>query len=141
VRKIGQREVENAKQFGHQNLAADLLQVADFFGHCLAGVPKEELEVNKQLRILYEGLQMTEGELQKAFKKHNIQKFNPLGEPFDPNRMNALFQMPHDPSKPGNTVGNVVKPGYMIGNRVLRPADVGVLRHKDESEQKQEANA
>ena len=60
-------------------------------------------------------------------EKHGVKKFEPLGEKFDPNLHQAMYEMP-DPSRPAGTVAQVVQPGYMIGERVLRPALVGVAK-------------
>ncbi|OWM85861.1 hypothetical protein CDL15_Pgr012111 [Punica granatum] len=79
------------------------------------------------LKTLLEGVEMTEKQLLEAFKKFGIEKYDPTNEPFDPNRHNAVFQMP-DSSKPPGTVAAVLKAGYMLYDRVLRPAEVGVTQ-------------
>ena len=76
---------------------------------------------------LLEFAQLTERELLKVLEKHGVKKFEPLGEKFDPNLHQAVFEMP-DPSKPAGTVAQVIQPGYMIGERVLRPAMVAVAK-------------
>ena len=77
------------------------------------------------LKTLLEGVDMTDKQLGEVFKKFGVEKFDPLNEKFDPSRHCAIFQIP-DPSKPSGTVASVVKVGYMLHDRVLRPAEVGV---------------
>ena len=79
------------------------------------------------LKALLDGVELTERELQKVLEKHGVKKFDPLGEKFDPNLHQAMFEIP-DPSRPSGTVAQVMQPGYMIGERVLRPALVGVAK-------------
>jgi molecular chaperone GrpE len=84
-------------------------------------------KADERLKALLEGVELTERELLKVLEKHGVKKFDPLGEKFDPNLHQAMFELP-DPAKPAGTVAQVVQPGYMIGERVLRPAMVGVAK-------------
>jgi len=70
---------------------------------------------------------LTERELDKVLEKHGVKKFDPLGQKFDPNLHQAMYEIP-DPSRPAGSVAQVVQPGYMIGDRVLRPALVAVAK-------------
>ena len=79
------------------------------------------------IKALLDGVELTERELLKVLEKHGVKKFEPLGEKFDPNLHQAMFEMP-DPSRPAGTVAQVVQPGYMIGERVLRPALVAIAK-------------
>jgi molecular chaperone GrpE len=74
-----------------------------------------------------EGVELTERELMKVMEKHGITRFDPQGQKFDPNLHQAMMQVP-DPSVPDGTVVQVMQPGYMIADRVLRPALVGVSK-------------
>ena len=74
-----------------------------------------------------EGVELTERELLKVLEKHGVKRFDPMGEKFDPNVHQAMFEVP-DPSSPAGTVVQVVQAGFMIGDRVLRPASVGVAK-------------
>ena len=79
------------------------------------------------LTALMEGVELTERSLLNALEKHGVKKFDPSGEKFDPNFQQAMYEVP-DPSVPAGTVVQVVQAGYMIGERVLRPALVGVAK-------------
>merc|ERR1712203_1053333 len=89
--------------------------------------PKEELGQSQSLADLHQGLQLTESQLLQVFNKHGLVQENPLGEKFDPNKHDALFQIP-DPDKEPNTVMDVQKVGYILQGRTIRPAAVGVSR-------------
>jgi molecular chaperone GrpE len=129
------KDVDSAKSFGIQSFAKDLLGVADNLARCLAAVKKENLESNPQLKELWEGVSMTEIELAKSLKNNGVEKFEPVGLKFDPNTMNALTYF-SDPSKEGGSVAVVMKTGYFLNGRLLRPADVGVVKPESSSEQK-----
>lgn len=87
---------------------------------------KDAVKVFDQLTNLYTGLTMTESELIKALKRHGVERENPEGLAFDPNRHQALFQAPM-PDKEAGTIFVVQKMGYTLKGRVLRPAQVGVV--------------
>lgn len=135
VRIRSQREADNTKKYAIQDFAKALLDVADNLGRALMTIPanvRKELltdqsETGKQLRSLVEGLILTERELIKVLKKFGVEKFEPVGQQFDPNSHLALFEVP-DPSKEAGTVAMVAKVGYMLHDRVLRPAEVGVVK-------------
>jgi len=78
-------------------------------------------------KALLDGVELTERELLKVLEKHGVKKFEPLDEKFDPNVHQAMFELP-DPSRPAGTVARVIQPGYMIGERILRPALVAVAK-------------
>lgn len=121
------REVNDAKQYGIQNFVKDLLEVADVLGKATESVPKDALENNSHLKSLYQGLQMTEAQLLSVFKRYGVTQMDPLGEKFNPNHHEALFEL-QDPSKEPGTVGIVTKIGYKLQERVVRPALVGVVK-------------
>lgn len=135
------RNAENSKKFAIQNFAKSLLDVADNLGRASSVVkesfskiesPKDSDEAAKLLKTLLEGVEMTEKQLAEVLKKHGLEKFDPTNEPFDPNRHNAIFQIP-DASKPPGTVGVVLKAGYMLYDRVIRPAEVGVTHEVEDN--------
>ncbi|KAK7316797.1 hypothetical protein RJT34_00520 [Clitoria ternatea] len=135
------REAENSKKFGIQNFAKSLLDVADNLGRASSVVkdsfskvesPKDSVEAAQLLKTLLEGVEMTEKQLAEVLKKFGVEKFDPTNEAFDPNRHNAIFQIP-DASKPPGTVGVVLKAGYMLHDRVLRPAEVGVTQEVEDN--------
>ncbi|CAH2069890.1 unnamed protein product [Thlaspi arvense] len=128
------RNAENAKKFAIQNFATSLLDVADNLGRASSVVKESfsKIDTSKDtagaaplLKNLLEGVEMTEKQLAVVFKKSGLVKEDPLNEPFDPNRHNAVFQVP-DASKPEGTIAHVLKSGYTLFDRVIRPAQVGV---------------
>ncbi|XP_062986231.1 grpE protein homolog 1, mitochondrial [Elgaria multicarinata webbii] len=128
LRQRTQKLVEEAKLYGIQNFCKDLLEVADVLEKATESVPKEELkDENPHLKNLYEGLAMTEVQIQKVFKKHGLMKLNPLGAKFDPYEHEALFHVPMEGKEPG-IVALVSKVGYKLHGRTLRPALVGVAK-------------
>ncbi|CAL0307379.1 unnamed protein product [Lupinus luteus] len=130
------REAENSKKFAIQNFAKSLLDVADNLGRASSVVkesfskiesPDGSAEVVKLLKTLLEGVEMTEKQLSEVLKKFGVEKYDPINEPFDPHKHNAIFQIP-DGSKPPGTVAAVLKVGYLLYDRVIRPAEVGVTQ-------------
>lgn len=121
------KQIEEAKLFGIQSFSRDLLEVADVLGKATETVPKEEIEKSVTLKNLYDGLLMTEAQLQKVFIKNGLEKINPMNEKFDPYSHEALFQLPF-PDKEAGTVAVVEKVGYKLNGRTLRPALVGVVK-------------
>ncbi|KAI7896868.1 GrpE-domain-containing protein [Mucor mucedo] len=137
LRQRATREVANAKDFGIQKFAKDLLDSLDILGMALQSVPeefrskeacmqKDSKELAEQLTHLYTGVSMTESVLQKTLKRHDIEIDNPLDQEFDPNKHEAVFQTPIPDKQPG-TIFTVQKVGYTLKNRILRPAQVGVV--------------
>uniref|UniRef100_A0ACD5XG94 Uncharacterized protein n=1 Tax=Avena sativa TaxID=4498 RepID=A0ACD5XG94_AVESA len=141
------RESENSKKFAVQNFSKSLLDVADNLARASSAVKESfsKLDTSEAcsgavplLKTLLEGVDMTDKQLGEVFKKFGVEEFDPLNEKFDPERHYAVFQMP-DTSKPSGTVTAVVKVGYMLHDRVLRPAEVGVAEggpSEEEPEQK-----
>lgn len=128
------REAENSKKFAIQNFAKSLLDVADNLSRASSVVKESfsKLDTSNDasgavplLKTLLEGVAMTEKQLNEVFKKYGVEKYDPTGEQFDPHRHNAVFQVP-DPSKTPDTVAVVLKAGYMLHERIIRPAEVGV---------------
>jgi molecular chaperone GrpE len=128
LRRRTDREVADARIYGISNFARDILAVADNMDRALAALDAELREkADAGLKALLDGVELTERELLKVLEKHGVKKFEPLGEKFDPNLHQAMFELP-DPSRPAGTVAQVVQPGYMIGERILRPALVAVAK-------------
>ncbi|KAF8650097.1 hypothetical protein HU200_064071 [Digitaria exilis] len=128
------RESENSKKYAVQNFSKSLLDVADNLARASSVVKESFLKIDTSkdsagavplLKTLLEGVNMTDKQLAEVLKKFGVEKFDPINEKFDPNRHCAIFQI-SDPSKPQGTVASVVKVGYMLHDRVLRPAEVGV---------------
>ncbi|XP_038601292.1 grpE protein homolog 1, mitochondrial isoform X2 [Tachyglossus aculeatus] len=128
LRQRSQKMVDEAKLYGIQGFCKDLLEVADILEKATESVPQEAIkEENPHLKSLYEGLVMTEVQIQKVFRKHGLLKLNPVGARFDPYEHEALFHTPVEGREPG-TVALVTKAGYKLHGRTLRPALVGVAK-------------
>lgn len=124
-----------ARDFAIQRFAHDLVESVDNFDRALTMVPEEKLKAQeksdhlKDLVNLYEGLKMTEAVLLQTLKKHGLERFDPHGEPFNPNEHEATFMTPM-PDREHHTVFHVQQKGYRLNGRVLRPAKVGVVKNK-----------
>ena len=130
TRRIAKRDVSDARNFAVKSFAKSLLEVSDNLTRALEVVPEElrkDTENNATLATLYEGIQMTETGLVKAFESNGLKKFGVPGEAFDPNQHSALYEYPDSEKEPG-TVGQVIKVGFKLNDRVLRPAEVGVVK-------------
>ena len=128
LRKRTEREIADSRLYAVASFARDMLAVADNMRRALEAVPPE-LRTGAQsgVKALIDGVELTERELQKALEKNGVRQFTPQGEKFDPNLHQAMFEVP-DATVPAGSVVQVVQPGYMIGERVLRPALVGVSK-------------
>jgi molecular chaperone GrpE len=128
LRKRTEREIADSRVYGIQNFARDILAVADNMDRALGALDAElRQKADAATKALLDGVELTERELLKVLEKHGVKKFEPLGEKFDPNLHQAMFEVP-DPSRPAGTIAQVMQPGYMIGERVLRPALVGIAK-------------
>ncbi|QOZ06214.1 nucleotide exchange factor GrpE [Bradyrhizobium sp. CCBAU 51765] len=128
LRKRTTKEVADARLYGITGFARDVLDIADNLQRALDAVPAEaRAAADPGLTSLIEGVELTERSLLNALEKHGVKKFDPQGQKFDPNFQQAMFEVP-DASVPSGTVVQVVQAGYTIGERVLRPALVGVAK-------------
>jgi len=128
LRKRTAKEVADARMYGITGFARDILDIADNLQRALDAVPAEAREnADPGLKALIEGVELTERSLLNTLEKNGVRKFDPTGGKFDPNFQQAMFEVP-DPSVPSGTVVQVVQSGFMIGDRVLRPALVGVSK-------------
>ena len=126
TRRRAQREVEQSKRYAAGGLARDLLTVLDNLGRALEAAPDRQT-LDDTLKNLVVGVDMTDKEMISAFEKHGIKRVDPLGQKFDPNFHEAMFEIP-DSGKPSGTVVQVVAPGYVLHDRLLRAAMVGVAK-------------
>jgi molecular chaperone GrpE len=141
LRKRTEREVADSRVYGVTAFARDLLAIADNMQRALDAVPPElRASAEGGVKALIEGVELTERELIKALEKNGIRQFSPQGEKFDPNLHQAMFEVP-DATVPAGSVVQVVQPGYKIGERVLRPALVGVSKGGPRSAPKSTAHA
>ena len=133
MRRQKDREVEDARRYGVTRFARDLLDVADNLGRAVAAVPAEAAEGNAALKNLLTGVEMTERSLQTVLERHQVKRIDPqVGEKLDPNRHQAMFEVPRADLAPG-TIAEVMQAGYLIADRLLRPAMVGVAARPAEA--------
>ena len=128
LRRRTEKEVADAKLYGVTSFARDMLTFVDNMRRIVDNVPSEMREsTGTATATLVEGLELTERDFLSRLARHGVKKLEPQGAKFDPNRHEALFEIP-DESVPNGTVMQVVEDGYAIGDRVLRPAKVGISR-------------
>ena len=139
-RRRGQREREEAVRYAAAPMLRDLLAVADNLQRALESVPGEVAGEDGALKVLLEGVQMTERELQSVFERHGIVKLEPMGERLDPHRHEAMFEVP-EPNQPSGTIVQILEPGYLLHDRLLRAARVGVAKGGPAAKPAAEADA
>ncbi|MCJ2137797.1 nucleotide exchange factor GrpE [Methylobacterium sp. J-026] len=128
LRRRTEREVADARAYAVTNFARDVLNVADNIRRALDSVPADaKAGTDGALKGLIDGIELTERDLGKTLERHGVKIVEPQGQKFDPNRHQAMFEVPN-PEVPAGTVVQVVQSGYVIGDRVLRPALVGVAK-------------
>ena len=126
VRRRAQREREDASRYAVAGFVKDLLSVADNLRRALESVPASEIR-DERTRSLLEGVAATERDLLGVFERHGIKRVDPNGEAFDHNFHQAIFEAER-PGTPGGTIIEVLQPGYVLHDRLLRPAMVGVAK-------------
>jgi molecular chaperone GrpE len=128
LRRRTARDVHDARSYAIANFARDMLSVSDDLKRALDAIPAEAKAAGDAgFNALIEGVEMTERSMLSALERHGVRKLQPEGEKFDPNFHQAMFEVPN-PGVPSGTVTQVVQTGYVIGDRVLRPAMVGVSK-------------
>jgi molecular chaperone GrpE len=128
LRRRTEREVSDAKTYGVTGFARDMLTVVDNLARALEHLPAEvRASADPSIRSLIEGVELTARDLEAVLIRHGVKKLDPQGQKFDPNFHQAIFEAP-DESVPSGTVSQVVQSGWTIGERVLRPAMVGVSK-------------
>ncbi|TMJ36084.1 MAG: nucleotide exchange factor GrpE [Alphaproteobacteria bacterium] len=128
LRKRMEREKAEATLYAASNFARDILSVSDNMDRALATAEADHLkEATEPVKNLVAGVEMTRRELLNVFERHGIKRVDPMGEKFDPHYHQAVFEVPTDDQPPG-TVVQVMQAGFKIGERVLRPAMVGVAK-------------
>ncbi len=126
VRRRAQREREDASKYAIAGFAKDLLSAADNLRRALESLPESEAK-DKRTRSLLAGVAATERELLGVFERHGIKRIDPKGEVFDHNLHQAIFEAER-PDYPAGSVVEVLQPGYVLHDRLLRPAMVGVAK-------------
>jgi len=126
VRRRMEKDVADARAYAATGFARDVLSVADNLSRAVEVVPAE-LREDAKFKGLVQGIEATQRELEKVFAQHGISRIAAMGLPLDPNQHQAMLEIPSDNVEPG-TVVQEMQPGYMIRDRLLRPAMVAVAR-------------
>jgi molecular chaperone GrpE len=135
LRRRTDRDIKDAKSYSVSGFARDMLAVSDNLRRALDAVPADQrAAADATLTTLLEGVEMTERAMLSALERHGVKKIDAEGEKFDPNFHQAMFEVPNQ-TVPNNTVIQVVQAGFTIGDRVLRPAMVGVAKGGPKTEQ------
>ena len=128
LRKRMAREIADTRSYAITKFARDMLTATDSLSRALLVLPAEARETaDGPMKSLIDGIELTEREMQRLLATHGVKPIEAEGQKFDPHKHQAMFEVP-DPSKPEGTVVQVVQAGYAIGDRVLRPAMVGVAK-------------
>jgi len=128
MRRRSEKEVADAKIYGVTSFARDMLTFADNLHRAIESLPADVRQgLDGPLKTFVEGIELTERDFLSRIAKYGVKKIEAVGNKFNPNQQEALFEIP-DESVPSGTVLQVVEDGYVIGERVLRPAKVGVSR-------------
>ena len=128
LRKRHERDLADTRAYAITAFARDMLTATDSLSRALAVLPAEAREhADATLQSLIDGIELTEREMQRLLAKHGVTPIEAEGQKFDPHKHQAMFEVP-DPTRPEGTVVQVVQAGFTIGDRVLRPAMVGVAK-------------
>ncbi|HEY4199448.1 MAG TPA: nucleotide exchange factor GrpE [Devosiaceae bacterium] len=128
LRKRTEREIADTRTYAIAGFARDMLTATDSLSRALMVLPAEARDTaDGTLRSLIDGIEMTEREMQRLLAKHGVKPIEADGQKFDPHKHQAMFEVP-DPSRPEGTVVQVVQAGFAIGDRILRPAMVGIAK-------------
>ncbi|NVD43799.1 nucleotide exchange factor GrpE [Qipengyuania atrilutea] len=129
VRRRMEKDVADARNYAATGFARDILSVSDNLDRAIASIP-EELRSDEKMKGFVTGIEATQRELAKVFLQNGITRIAAMGLPLDPNQHQAMLEIPTNDEEPG-TVVQEMQPGYMIKDRLLRPAMVGVARKPD----------
>lgn len=140
TRRRAERDRQEATKYGAVGIARDLLSVSDNLRRALEALPEDARDSEGWARDLITGVELIEREFLDAFGKHGVVKMEPLGQPFDHNFHQAMFEM-EDLEKPAGTVVQQMQPGYRLHDRLLRAAMVGVSKGGPKAEKKAETEA
>jgi molecular chaperone GrpE len=127
LRRRTEREIADSRTYAITGFARDLVGVSDNIRRALDAVGDSGIVLEGAAKALVDGVELTERDLIKVLEKNGVRKFDPHGAKFDPNLHQAMFEVP-DANVPSGSVVQVVQPGYMLADRVLRPALVGVSK-------------
>ena len=127
TRRRAQREVADARRYAASGIVKDLLNVSDNLRRALESVPPELRERDDQMKTLVVGVELVEKDLLTAFEKHGVKRIAPLGEPFNHEYHQAMYEV-ENTGHPSGTVVELLQPGYVLHDRLLRPAMVVVAK-------------
>ena len=133
MRRRSEREAETARKYGHTQFARDLVGAIDNLARALASAPEDKSSLDESVQSLLTGIDLSWTEIQSAIEKHGVRQINPLGEKFDYNFHQAMFEVPTNDQPPGMVL-EVVQHGYALHDRLLRPAMVGVSKAADNAD-------
>ena len=129
VRRRMEKDVQDARNYAATGFARDILSVADNLARALDAVPADQRE-DEKLKGFIAGIEATQRELEKVFTQNGITRIAAKGMPLDPNQHQAMMEIPTDDAEPG-TIVQEMQAGYMLKDRLLRPAMVGVAKKPD----------
>ncbi|MBL6851605.1 MAG: nucleotide exchange factor GrpE [Alphaproteobacteria bacterium] len=130
LRKRTQKDVEHAKKYSHISFIKELVSSVDNLQRALQSIPEDTSSLPEPIKNLIVGLEIVEKEVISTLEKHNVKQINPLGEKFDYNFHQAMFEVVTNESDPG-TVVEVSQKGYLLHDRLVRPAMVGIAKKID----------
>ena len=130
MRRRSEREATNVRKYGHTPFARDLVGAIDNLARVVESAPENLDQADETVKSLITGIQLSWTELQSIIEKHGIKRVEPLGEKFDYNLHQAMFEVPNN-DQPSGMVLEVVQHGYVLHDRLLRPAMVGVSKTGD----------
>ena len=132
LRKRTIKDVDQAKKYSHISFVRDLVSSVDNFKRALDSLPEDKADLPEPIKNLIIGLEIVEKEINSTFEKHNLKQISPLGEKFDYNFHQAMFEVPTNDTDPG-TVIEVSQIGYLLYDRLVRPAMVGISKKIEEN--------
>ena len=132
LRKRTLKDVEHSKKYSHISFVKDLVSSVDNLQRALEAVPEDKSSLPEPIKNLIIGLEIVEKEITSTLEKHNVKQIDPLGEKFDYNFHQAMFEVPTNDDEPG-TVVQVSQKGYILHDRLVRPAMVGISKKIDEN--------
>ena len=132
LRKRTLKDIENSKKYSHISFVKDLVTSVDNFQRALKAVPEDKSSLTEPIKNLIIGLEIVEKEILATLEKHNVKPIDPLGEKFDYNFHQAMFEVPTNEEEPGKVV-EVSQKGYVLHDRLVRPAMVGISKKIDEN--------
>jgi len=137
LRRRTERDKSDTAKFAVSNFARDTLTIADNIARAIDHVPEDAAEEDPALKSFLDGMKVTERELMNVMERHGIARLDPKGERFDPNKHQAMFEV-DDKDVAEGTIVEVVQAGYVIADRILRPAMVGIAKGGEKQKRSEE---